>query len=87
MRRFTVIEGGLSDDAPRARPVMPGRTRLETLGAELRRRLAELPALPPADRPIRIAGNRQPIPAQDVFGIRPIPLPAPAALRLVGAIA
>lgn len=87
MRRFTVIEGGLADDAPRACPVLPGRTRLEAVGAELRRRLAELPTLPPADRPIRVAGNRQPIPAQDVFGIRPIPLPAPAALRRVGVIA
>jgi hypothetical protein len=87
MRRFTVIEGGLSDDAPRARPAMPGRARLEAVGAALRRRLADLPALPPADRPVRIAGDRQPIPAQDVFGIRPVALPPPAALRLVGAVA
>ncbi|MBE7247467.1 MAG: hypothetical protein INR63_21195 [Actinomycetospora chiangmaiensis] len=88
-RRFTVIQGGLPDEAPRRRSAMPGRLRLEAVGADLRRRLAELSSPMPLDRPIRVAVDRDPIPAQAFLGIRPAapPPPKPDPLCRVGAVA
>lgn len=88
-RRFTVIQGGLPDAAPRERGAMPGRLRLEAVGADLRRRLAELSSPMPLDRPIRVAADRAPIPAQAFLGIRPAAPPSsePDPLRRVGAVA
>lgn len=68
-RRFTVIQGGLSEGAAL---VLPSRTRLEAVGAALRQRLAELTAPDAAERPSRLTAGFRPIPAQAFLGIRPV---------------
>ncbi|GJE40360.1 hypothetical protein [Methylobacterium persicinum] len=74
-RRFTVIQGGLGDAVaapPRGR-ALPGRAKLEAVGAALRRRLAALPRRKPGARRERaaLAPARQPIPVGAFLGVRP----------------
>jgi hypothetical protein len=67
-RRFTVIQGGLGELAPRAKP---GRARLEAVGAVLRRRLAALRDATAPERPTASAPARRPIPDGAFLGVRP----------------
>ncbi len=95
MRGFTVIRGGLAEAAPGEATAMPGRARLEAVGARLRLRLEALWRAGPEAAPLRMAATRRtPIPAQAFLGIRPeagtpysAPSPGPSPLRLVGAVA
>ena len=74
---------------------MPGRARLDAVGARLRLRLEALWQMGPNSVPVRVAAaHRAPIPARAFLGIRPMalapgiaPSPCPTPLRLVGAVA
>ncbi|MCJ2012884.1 hypothetical protein [Methylobacterium sp. J-076] len=82
-RRFTVIQGGLSQASGQDRPggrtlnALPGRARLEAVGAALRRRLAALPrpgvapALRGHPQPVAAGPVRRPIPTGAFLGVRP----------------
>lgn len=68
VRRFTVIQGGLREPAPGAKP---GRARLAAVGAALRQRLTALRAEAAPSRPATFAPSRRPIPEGALIGVRP----------------
>lgn len=74
-RRFTVIQGGLTEATAMwsRRRHLPGRAELEAVGAALRQRLSTLPRLKPAPRAGRTTpiSDRAPIPAAAFLGVRP----------------